>query len=541
MDTTDRSIAPSDNSAVCAGGYVLTCLLCSAFFALNGSALQLTYGDSWIYTDLAKRIFFTHSLRMDAVLDLVYPPLYPALISIAYFFKTQAGVFNAIAALNILVYSTAFIPLYFLFKDYAQLNKTQAFCAAMLSVLCLWPLRYVVHVASEPLYYPLAAWFAWLLVDGAYLRGKAGLAAFTLVFTAMPLTKALGNIVFPAFILYSAAIYYTSARPRPVKLLTRPLLVIFISAFIVYLYKRYQFSVMPAGSDVMGGYLFTLSEPNLLKLSYWLERTRLDLSWLIRGTKTAALPMVLALFVRHRKLVYKDPLIIFTALVYAGTFLIVPLFTPTDPMFGERPRYYIPFVFGFIVMLLKYHRLIAGKELAAAALLTAAGIVIGFPPEFMREPVRWQIGAYYCVWFCCLYYGRKSFVNVFLALLLCTTLASVWSYRTRPAEADGSVIDLYDQRGITEKMLELRRKYPSAAFLVDRSWRGQPLDTWIEYERNMINAPFLPVFVDLEARREEDLAGAGPALLLTHRPVTRGVKAAQGKRIALYLSGRLSE
>ena len=99
-------------------------------------------------------------------------------------------------------------------------------------------------------------------------------------------------------------------------------------------------------------------------------------------------------------------------------------------------------------------------------------------------------------------------------------------------------MSFYDQYGVTEKLLELRRTYPAAAVFVDRSWRNQDLETWIEYERNMINMPLLPSFVDVDGLKAGKKGPGAPALLLTHRPVKAGKKAAQGKRISLYLLDR---
>jgi len=350
----------------------------------------------------------------------------------------------------------------------------------------------------------------------------------------LPLTKALGNIIFPAFILYSGIIYYFTERPRPLKLITRPLLVIVVSVFIIYLYKRYQFSVLPRGLDVTGGYLCNLSHPNLMKLSYWFDRMRLNLSWLCRGTKTAAFPMLIALLIRNRKLIYKDPLVIFTAVIFAGTLFVIPLFTPADPLFREYPRYCIPFAFAFLVIILKYHSFITKGDLFIAAGILSVGILIGLPPEFIREPVRWQIGAYYCLYFGCLLYWKKTFINAFLVLMCASNLFFVWTGRTRPSEAAGSIVSFYDQYGITEKILEFRKSYPEAAVLLDRSWRSQDLETWREYERIMMNMPFLPVFVEVDNRP----AAATSSLLLTHRPVKGIKKAAEGKYTALYLLDR---
>ena len=535
MDGTAKHSRPASDIAICLSGFILTCLLCFLYLTLNGNSLQVTYGDTWIFTDLAKRIAFTHSLRMDAVFDIIYPPLYPALISVAYFFKDPDAIFKAIMALNVFVYSSAFVPLYFLLKDYARLTGRQSFCGAVVLLINLWPLRYVAHIASEPLYYALAAWFAWLLVDGAYLRTKTCLAAFIAVLTALPLTKTLGNIVFPCFIGFSCLLYFFSERPRSSRLITRPLLAFSISVLALYLYKKYQLSALPQSGDITGGYLYNLSCSNLLQPSYWIDRTRLDLSWLIRGTKTAAVPLFLALFIGNRKLLVRDPLVIFTAFVFAGTFVIVPLFTPTDPMFREHPRYYIPFVFSFVVILFKYHRFIGSRELLVAAALLTAGIAAGFPPTFLREPIRWQIGVYYCVWFGCLYYGRKVFVNTLLALMCVSSLLSIWGDRKPPSEETGAITGFYDPYGITKAIIDTRAARPDAEVLVDRSWRGQNLDTWREYERVMTGLPFLPVFADIDDRLAEKKNGEKVSLLVTNKPIKNAKKAVQGKHINLYL------
>ncbi|HOW89881.1 MAG TPA: hypothetical protein PL037_06335, partial [Elusimicrobiales bacterium] len=529
------NIEPQDGSGsrrgdmpACLAGFLLSSTLCLAYFLVNGRGLQVTYGDTWILADIAKRIAFNRSLGMDQVFDIVYPPLYPALISAAYAFRDPASVFNAIASLNILAYSSAFVPLFFLLKDYAGLKRGQAFFGALALLLNPWPLGYAAHISSEPLYYPLAAWFTWLLVKGAYLRGRAELAAFILVFASLPLTKALGNVVFPVFAAFCVVMYIFSERPRPRALILRPLLAFSAAALAFFAYKKYQLSVLPPAGDVTGGYLYNLRYPNLLEPAYWLDRTRLDLSWLCRGTKTAAFPLFLALLAAQGKRLVKDPLVVFSLLIYSATFVVVPLFTPGDPLFREHPRYYIPFVFSFAVVVMKYRDLIAGRELLTAAGILAAGIAAGFPPDFMREPVRWQIGVYYLVWFGILYYGRRAFSAVMISLMLSSAVIGIWTGRKLPSEESGYITGFYDPRGITRTILGVRAENPEARVLVDRLWRGHELPVWREYQRVMTGLPLLPSFVDAERPFAGLSGGGGVYLLLTHRRVRGGEKLVQG-------------
>src|SRR3989339_773938 len=73
------------------------------------SGLVLMWGDSWIYTDIAKRIAYTQSLCMNKVFDIVYPPLYSLMLSPGFLPRDINFAFDYIRHANILVYSSAFL------------------------------------------------------------------------------------------------------------------------------------------------------------------------------------------------------------------------------------------------------------------------------------------------------------------------------------------------------------------------------------------------------------------------------------------------
>jgi hypothetical protein len=536
MILTVTDIGKRDGWLTFAAGFILTCLLCVLYIASNGGALRIIYDDTWVYTDLAKRIFFNRSLAMGEVFTHVYPPLYPALISLAYFFESQASVFRAILALNVLAYSSAFMPMYLLFRGYSGAGRLQAFCGAVLTVASCWSLPYVGIIESEALYCPLAVWLVWLLLSGAYLRGKAGFFAFVAIFSAFPLTKAMGGLVFPVFTAFSAAACCRCRAKEWKNILTRPALALFLAAIVFFLYKLYQTSVLPPGSDLSGGYLGCLEYPAVREFAYWLDRVRFNLSWLLKGARNAALPLLLALIFRHGD-VRRDPLVIFSALMFGGIFALVPLFTPEDGLQVDHARLYVPFVFTFVVALIRHSRLIGRGEIVLAAVFTCAGLLLSYKSGPLLETLRWEILVYYSLWFSCLYFWRKYFVNAFLLMSFLITPACLWRDRTPPVEKFGFASSLYDPAGITESILEVKSKAPRTEILVDRDWHSVEYPVMKEYMRNMINIRFLPEFTEVGDSLAANMAWKEPALVLTHRKIKDVQKLSGGEFVSLYLAG----
>jgi hypothetical protein len=157
---------------------------------VNGT-LQVAFGDSWIFTDLAKRIALNHSLRME-VFDIVYPPLYPLLISWAYFFKNPENIFWAIRSSNMVAYSATFIPLYLLLIGYSGLSRRLAFSFALLLSVAPTTIHYSTWLLSESLYIPLVAGLFLLISEEFYSKSYAHAFGFGFFLALLPLTKSIG-------------------------------------------------------------------------------------------------------------------------------------------------------------------------------------------------------------------------------------------------------------------------------------------------------------------------------------------------------------
>lgn len=543
-------------------GYILTCFACYLYVVLAGNGLRVVYGDSWVYTDLAKRMAFNHSLlHRDYVNPVIYPPLYPLLISVAYFFREPAATFAAIKIVNILVYSSAFIPIYCLLKYYAGLSRSRSFAGAILLQINWCSLCYVIHIASEPLYCPLLAWFAWFLFDNKHLKGKLDLFLFISIISAIPLTRTAGSLVFPclAGVTIVRLIHMRKNQPAPGagKLIWRTIIVLMASALIILMYNMYLKSVLPKSpGDAFGGYLSIVSEPQaariLLMPSYWFDRAAYSFSWILICTGTVAVPLLLSIVIRNVKILYEDSLALFLLLFLAGTLAIVPLFTATDYLGGAHERYYDPIMFLFIVILFKYIDRFAPRDLAIAGVMTLLFSVSAPPfPLFLIAGAipavfgnAWAVyaGIYAvaCAVFMCmlliLYRYRKCFVNIFLIMMAISTLGFYFMDYMGGNKLGPNTFGFYDDRGLTKEVLAERASNPKAELIVDLSWRDSRggCKHW-EYWKILINLPVVPVFKELTGYLADPQNKGKRFMVLTHQYVPNAAKVVKGREIALYI------
>jgi len=556
----------ANNFVILFAGYVLTCLACYLYFILTGNGLRANYGDSWLYTELAKRIAFNHSLlHRDYVNCAIYPPLYPFLISFAYLFREQAAIFEAIKILNIMAYSSAFFPMYHLLKCYAGLSRNQSFAGAILLLINWCSLCYVVHIGSEPLYCPLLVWFAWFLVDNKYLKGKLDLLLFIFVFAAIPLTRSIGNLVFPCF-AGAVIIKLINLRSNHLvmefkKLVRRSIIVLMASAIIMLLYNLYLKSVLPKSpGDAFGGYIAILADPmwmqTLLKPSYWFDRTAYSFSWILIGTGTVAVPLLISIIIRNRQILREDALASFLCFFLAGTFVLVPLFTPSESLGWAFPRYYDPFLFLFIVILFKHIRLYDRKDLIIAMAITVVGILLAPPLTTHASCFALSQTHLWAVYF--LLYGlggllfvamlwvfhryKQYFINLFLVMMAMSIPTLFVLDYLGGNKLGPNLFSFYDAHGITREVLAERASNPNTELIVDLSWRyrrgGLEICEYWEYWRILTNLPLIPVYKDLTTYLSDPLNKGKRFMVLTHQNIPNAVKIVKGQDISLYIFDR---
>lgn len=540
-------------------GYIITIIICYLYVFLMGNGLRAVYGDTCVYTDLAKRIAFNHSFHMDCVFDCVYPPLYSILISVAYLFREQAAIFEAIKIINILAYSSAFVPMYYLLRRYASLSRTQSFIGAILLLVNTYSLGYVIYITSEPLYIPLLVWFSWYLVDMKHLKRKYDLLLFIFLFSSIPLTKAIGNFVFPCFIgatiVRLIVMSNNHAFLNSRKLIWRSIIVVIASALIILLYNIYLRSMVPADqTDVSGGYLSQLTNPNLMKPSYWLDRTMFSCSWMLIVTGTVAVPLIISIIIRNPKIIYEDYLVPFFVFALLSTFILVPLFTAADFMGDPHQRYYDPLVFLFMVILFKYIYLFALSDLVIAGVMTLLFSVSAPPsPLFiiagsMTSIVNNVWAVYVCIYVVAgaififmlfmLYRHREYFVNLFFIMM---AISIPILFYMKGNLLGPNMFSFYDANGIANEVLSEHSLNSKTEFIVDISWKqkiGSPDSydaNYFEYYKIMINIPMIPQFKELTDCLSVSRKNKKRFMVLTHQNITNAVKIVKGQFISLYI------
>ena len=544
-------------------GYIITCFACYLYVIFTGNGLRALYGDSWVYTDLAKRIAFNHSLlHNDYVNSIIYPPLYPLLISIAYFFRDQAAIFTTIKIVNILVYASAFYPLFYLLKYYSGLTRSQSFAGAILLLLNWCALGYVTYITSEPLYCPLLVWFAWFLADNKHLKSKFDLLLFIMIFSALPLTKSIGNLVFPFFagtmIIKLIYIRNNHLPEDSGKLIWRSATVLVAAGLIMLLYNMYLKAVLPQShGDIFGGYFSISADPlmrqTLLKPAYWFNRTAFSFSWILIGTGTAAVPLLFSIVLKKSKILYTDVLACFSFMLLAGTFILVPLFTSADPLGDAHQRYFDPLLFLFILILLKYSRFADKSVMVTAGVITLIGLILAPPLTAhascfaLSRTHPWVVyvllygggsAVFACMLFI-LYKQRNYFVYIFFGMMAVSIPALHFLDYLGGNKLGPNIFSFYDGHGITRAALAERSSNPSTELIVDRSWRyfrgSLEYCDYREYMTVLINLPMVPAYKDLNQYLFDPKNKGKRFMVLTHKTIPNAAKTVKGQDIALYI------
>jgi len=149
--------------------------------------------DETVYFNLARSIHESFTFSGEQ-----YNPLYPFLISVAFFGNNEVEAYEIIKFFNILVFSSMVIPLYLICKRIYSHFFLQIFIP---SIIIFLPWKSVVNIIwAEPLYYTLFIWSCFLYIF--YIEKKSYLRAVFLGLSLgfLFLTKQSGLILFTGVI-----------------------------------------------------------------------------------------------------------------------------------------------------------------------------------------------------------------------------------------------------------------------------------------------------------------------------------------------------
>lgn len=153
----------------------------------------VVYGDELLYRKRAAELFYEHKYYSSS-----YPPGYPALICIAFFFE---NFYFAARIINVLLLMLGNIAVWEILRLFT--NGKMSFIGAMLCSLLPWQLYSCGRLASEALFYPLLLWTVYFFLRTFFCEkiSKGYCIFLGLLFAAMQLTRHMAIIFFPAFII----------------------------------------------------------------------------------------------------------------------------------------------------------------------------------------------------------------------------------------------------------------------------------------------------------------------------------------------------
>ncbi|HLC72624.1 MAG TPA: glycosyltransferase family 39 protein [Candidatus Nanoarchaeia archaeon] len=174
-------------------------------------ATPTIYSDEYLYAKLARSLNVDSSYAVHGILINGYPPLYPLVLSLTYFFDDMSLIYFFMKLLNAILSSLIIFPAYFFSRIFVS-SKESTWFALLIGVLPS-SFAYTPYLLSENVFFVLfftTVYFLFRASTQHYFMDYL----WTGVFLGLTLlTKASGLILFPLFaILFFRALYRRSAE-----------------------------------------------------------------------------------------------------------------------------------------------------------------------------------------------------------------------------------------------------------------------------------------------------------------------------------------
>lgn len=524
-------------AAVCGCACVAAGLYLYSFFT---RALLVSFGDSWIFTDMAKRLGINKSLGMVQVFDLVYPPLYSLAISPAYaVFHSEGGIFFAIRTINIALYSLVFYPIFRLLREYCGLTFKASFWGAILLAFSPCTLHYSKWVLSEAIYIPLVA----LLLYGVFKEKHFGSLPenilIALLLASLPLAKAVGAVPVVAFFILAAgqcAGVIASVSGKEGK--WKGVAVIFAVVVLVMILKDIWYKhAIPGLASGYTNYLDAGRFPQLVDPRFWLDRIAKMSAYILIAPQTISnLFIVWLLLARRHRFLFPDPFAFMLVLCWVGHLVVVPLFTVADAAGVYHSRYLMPFMFASPLVGIRYMESFDKKSFLAVCGMLLVMFIAGWPANlhpfapaytdgvFLRTDIfhspAWLLNGVYLLIMLfaahSLYAHGKARLRMAAVVVLCMTIMGNF-YQTWFNVGVSSFRGYDLGGGIGAATIGQLNGPTRPAFYVDSGWRSD--STWVQSGRVMLMVPAVPLFADFKEMKDKK-----NAVFLTFRKDVEGAK-----------------
>tara|TARA_Y100000310_G_C20700067_1_gene828944 strand:- start:5583 stop:7235 length:1653 start_codon:yes stop_codon:yes gene_type:complete len=221
------------------------------------------FSDEYIYTKMARSIFYSFNFDIHGSPSHAFLPLYPLALSFSYIFKDMQVAYIIMKIINSFLSSLIIFPAWLISKEF--MSKKKAILPALLVSVIPATFSFSPYIMAENLFYPLFLFTIFFTYK--YLKENSyGYAFLSGLFLGLVyLTRIIGTSLIPIIVLLS--LYQLTKS----KLDFKKTILLFVTAFITVLpwVLRNGFLFGFTLNGLMGGYIKEVSRFSLPSFSAW--------------------------------------------------------------------------------------------------------------------------------------------------------------------------------------------------------------------------------------------------------------------------------
>lgn len=359
-------------------GFIIVLLATTIYCFKTG--LIVFMGDSYLLADRAKHLIYEGTLHSEQY--IIYPPLYPLLVSPAYIFLRPEVTHTIILSLNALMYASAFFPIRLLLKNYSGLKENGSTLVGVLLTVAPFSMPYTSMYLYDAFSYPVFLWFC-VFMDS--LLRKRSTKDFVLagVFLALGVLvkDSLKNLIAGFVVISTIDIIQSKFNNSNSQVV-----------FTKYTYTFLAFSII-YGAWFLIERLFIAYPPVTYSNLTWvakLSEVDLRFSWLsniffyyLSAPLSAAGIFTMLCVIFRPRLLLEDLFILFSFLCGLGASLSVVILMPSSYGGADLTwnRYQALYVLLFILIALRYIHLLDFKFFKSICALLMLFLLIGVPAK----------------------------------------------------------------------------------------------------------------------------------------------------------------
>jgi len=327
-------------------------------------------GDSYLFADRAKHLFFQGNLNLNNHGTLVYPPLYSIFLAPCYALTDAARIVVGMTLLNSVLIASTVFPIYRLLAEYSQIAGKERWFLTLLITASPPFVTYAPMVMSEALFIPLVYWTTYAIFRSLRDLSIRWFVTGGLLMAVSLLSRSAATTLFLAgfFAWFVSFLFFTRIKPGRAIILLLSAAAAFAIPLLVWHWFEKHAVVYQGRTDY--SIVNSLRELAASKSDQWIK-----LQWAANAViyfMTAPLSLAAFLVVStvasRFLLAARDPLVPFVAV--SITLAIASIVVLAQTSYGGGPltwnKYFAPYVGLIAIVAFRLRPHFTGKLFSAA-------------------------------------------------------------------------------------------------------------------------------------------------------------------------------